>query len=78
MDILSYAGAQLLPKILKQDLDVMTVVSPVDTNLPFLVWFLHGTAAQEISFGEVRAFWDTTFRTLRSGDAVFVVHCNLF
>jgi len=32
-----------------------------------------GLLAQEISFGEVRAFWDTTFRILRFRDAVFVV-----
>jgi hypothetical protein len=74
--ISSYACHQLLPKIHEQELEILDGVMPAlmagfpSRHAPY------GVVVKRFSFGEVGAFWDTTFRVCSAGNAVIVVRCN--
>jgi hypothetical protein len=74
---LSYAEAQLLPKIHEHGLEILDGAVPaLIPSSPFML-ALCGTAVRRSFFGEVGLFWDTTFRVLQGVETwVIVVRCN--
>jgi hypothetical protein len=77
LGISSYACDQLLPKIHEQELEILDGVMPAFAGrLPFTPSSSRSWFGKRFSFGEVGAFWDTTFRALWHETRVIVVRCN--